>query len=155
MTKQICLDVGTTKSAYAVTEFDETKQLVLQDFGIVDNETLLGIVEYQTHRRQCDLVYEEFACYGMPIGETTMHSILWNGRFIQVAKGKVIPIKRMQVKMNLCHTPKAKDSNIRQALIDRFGGVGTKGCPGTFYGVSKDIWSAIAIAVTRMDMEKM
>ena len=40
---------------------------------------------------------------------------------------------------------KAKDSNIRQALIDRFGPVGTKKNPGWFYGVSKDVWAAIAV----------
>ena len=32
-------------------------------------------------------------------------------------------------KMNLCGSMKAKDSNIRQALIDRFGEVGTKKNP--------------------------
>ena len=46
---------------------------------------------------------------------------------------------------------RAKDSNIRQALIDRFGVVGTKKNPGWFYGVSKDVWAAIAVGVTYHD----
>jgi hypothetical protein len=43
---------------------------------------------------------------------------------------------------------KAKDANIRQALIDKIGPQGTKKDPGPTYGISKDVWSALAIAVT-------
>ena len=59
---------------------------------------------------------------------------------------------RKDEKINLCGNMKAKDSNIRQALIDRFGVVGTKKNPGWFYGVSKDVWQAIAVGVTYYDM---
>jgi hypothetical protein len=61
-------------------------------------------------------------------------------------------IYRKDEKMNLCHSMKAKDANIRQALIDRFGVVGTKKSPGWFYGVSKDVWAAIAVGVTYHDL---
>lgn len=49
---------------------------------------------------------------------------------------------------------KAKDSNIRQALVDRFAkdtpnkGKGTKKNPGYFYGFKADIWSAMSIVYT-------
>ena len=56
--------------------------------------------------------------------------------------------------MNLCKTMKAKDSNIRQALIDRFGEVGTKNKQGWFYGFKKDIWSAYAIGITYVDLKE-
>jgi hypothetical protein len=42
---------------------------------------------------------------------------------------------------------RAKDSNIRQALIDRFGEPGTKKVPGLLYGIKKDEWSALALGV--------
>ena len=56
--------------------------------------------------------------------------------------------------MNLCYDSRAKDGNIRQALIDRFGPVGTKKAPGWFYGVSKDVWAAVAVGVTWADKQR-
>ncbi len=93
----------------------------------------------------------------MPIGESTIRSITWNGRYIQSALDKnipVYPIYRKEEKINLCHSMKAKDSNIRQALIDRFGEVGTKKNQGFFYGFKKDIWSAFAVGCTYLDKQK-
>jgi hypothetical protein len=55
---------------------------------------------------------------------------------------------------------KAKDSNIRQALIDRYAqfdfknGKGTKANQDVFYGVSKDVWAAIAVGVTYYEKQK-
>ena len=48
---------------------------------------------------------------------------------------------------------KAKDSNIRQAIMDRYGStreaaIGTKKNPQELYGVSKDIWAALGVAIT-------
>ena len=60
--------------------------------------------------------------------------------------------------MNLSHSKKDKDSNIAQALIDRFApntpnkGKGTKKNPGWFHGFKSDIWQAYAVAVTYHDM---
>ena len=58
--------------------------------------------------------------------------------------------------MYLCNSMRAKDSNIRQAILDRYpttgGGkcpqVGTKKEPGPLYGVSKDVWAAIGVGLT-------
>lgn len=90
-------------------------------------------------------------------GETTFETCVWIGRFIErcYSVGNVpTKIYRKDVKMNLCHTMRAKDSNIRQALIDRFGVVGVKANKGWFYGFKSDIWSAYAVGVTYLDIRK-
>lgn len=72
------------------------------------------------------------ASYGMAVGESVFQTCVWIGRFSEIAEKKekyVDYIYRKEEKMNLCQTMRAKDSNIRQALIDRFGEVGTKKNP--------------------------
>ena len=62
----------------------------------------------------------------------------------------VVLLPRQTVKATLCHDTRAKDANVRQALLDRFGGsaaIGRKATPGPLYGVSRDVWSALALAV--------
>ena len=103
------------------------------------------------------LVIEMIASYGMPVGKEVFDTCVWIGQFKEIAtmkNKKVEYIYRKDEKMNLCNSMKAKDSNIRQALIDRFGVVGTKKNPGWFYGFKKDIWQAYAVGVTYLDKEK-
>lgn len=72
------------------------------------------------------------ASYGMAVGKEVFETCVWIGRFIEIAIFKNIEVEyiyRKDEKMNLCNSMKAKDSNIRQALIDRFGEVGTKKNP--------------------------
>jgi len=147
----LSLDVGTTESAYALMDHSLANPLI--SFGKYDNRTIAEMV------RQFDydiMAYEEFASYGMPIGQTTMISIWWNGWYCALCDEHPRPYKpilRKDVKMHLCHTMKAKDCNIRQAVIDRYGEPGKKASPGILYGVSKDVWSAIAINITYYDKE--
>ena len=147
----LSLDVGTTESAYAIMDY--TRENPLMEFGKIPNDEitmLIGAVAPYPHET-VKLAYEEFASYGMPIGKTTMKSIWWNGYFCRVSEEQGVdffPVFRKDVKMHLCGTMKAKDTNIRQALIDKYGAVGTKKNQGILYGVSKDVWSAIAINVT-------
>lgn len=97
------------------------------------------------------------ASYGMAVGKEVFETCVWIGRFRQIAESQDIEAKyiyRKDEKMNLCNSMKAKDSNIRQALIDRFGPVGTKRNPGWFYRFKSDIWSAYAVGITYIDMKK-
>jgi hypothetical protein len=78
---------------------------------------------------------------------------VWIGRFAE--RSPVTPelVYRRDVKLHHCHSAKAKDANITQALIDRFApgvpnkGKGTKAEPGWFYGFRADIWQSYALAV--------
>ena len=104
------------------------------------------------------LAVEMVASYGMPVGKSVFDTVFWIGRFCQAWGGDegetFTRVYRKDIKMHLCHSMRAKDGNIRQALIDRYkptgGGknpqIGTKKQPGPLYGVSKDIWSALAVS---------
>lgn len=147
----LAIDVGTTETGYCLIEKETYKPL---KFGKISNEELLKIVKEEKYD---ELVYEEFQSYGMPIGISTITSITWNGRYIQSAldRGKKVNfVYRKEEKINLCGSMKAKDSNIRQALIDRFGNVGVKANKGFFYGFKKDIWAAFAVGCTYLDKQK-
>lgn len=65
----------------------------------------------------------------MAVGQTVFDTCIWIGKLAQASGLKEEYILRKDEKMNICHSMKARDSNIRQALIDRFGVVGTKKNP--------------------------
>ena len=98
------------------------------------------------------VVIEKVESYGMAVGAEVFDTVLWAGRFAEAAhRVPVVMLPRRAVKLALCGDSRAKDANIRQALIDRFGGsaaIGRKAAPGPLYGISRDVWSALAIAVT-------
>lgn len=151
----LALDVGTEQSGYC---FMNSETYAPLEFGKIDNYQLLERIVMMGMYDV--LVYEEFQSYGMPVGKSTITSITWNGRFIQAAWDRKIPhvpIYRVEEKINLCGTTKAKDANLRQAMIDRFAkfdfknGKGTKDNRDWFYGFSKDAWSAAIIGVTYID----
>lgn len=103
------------------------------------------------------LVIEKIASMGMAVGAEVFETCFWSGRFAQAYTGPMHRITRGEVKMNLCGTMRAKDANVRQAIIDRFGGkeraVGKKKAPGPLYNISGDKWSALAVALTWLDKQ--
>lgn len=147
------IDPGNEYSAYVFVEDDLSSVI---DKGKVSNEELMIIISNLNFNRKLDsIAIEMVASYGMAVGKTVFETCVWIGRFYQslYEQTAIKPtfVYRMDEKMCLCHDSKAKDSNIRQALIDRFGIVGTKKNQGYFYGFKKDIWSAMAVAVAYHD----
>lgn len=152
------IDPGTEQSA-VVTVFGD---------GISgrmwDNHELVG--EMRRGMLGGHVVIEEIASYGMPVGREVFQTCIWIGRFIQVWQvcewETGVPhtwslLPRKDVKLALCGSPRAKDANIRQALIDRYGGkakaVGTKKQPGPLYGIRSHCWAALALAVTYQEKQ--
>lgn len=139
--KILAIDPGTTESAYV--HFVDGEVL---DVGKVSNSLMLSILdEYD----DCDAIcIEMIASYGMPVGAEVFETCVWIGRFMEAAgPERVTRITRLKVKSFLCHSAKAKDANIRQALIDLLGPQGTKKAPGPTYGISGDMWAALSVAV--------
>lgn len=144
----LAIDPGTTHSAYVLYE----NGMILGK-GKIENEAMLEVIRSTVFDT---LVIEAIASFGMSVGAEVFTTCIWVGRFIQVCVDKSSSyelIYRSDVKMHLCHSMRAKDSNIRQALIDRLGKPGTKKSPGSTYGMAGDLWSALAIAVVFADMK--
>jgi len=119
----------------------------LVDKGILANDKLLEFIMQQ--KFTTEVFCEMIACYGMAVGKETFETCVWIGRCEQICADRnwaFSRIYRQPVKVHHCHSAKAKDPNVRQALLDRFGVVGTKKAPGPLFGVASHIWSALAIA---------
>jgi hypothetical protein len=94
---------------------------------------------------------ESIASYGMPVGREVFETCWWSGRFFEAAdRNQLLTscLYRRDVKLHLCGSVRAKDTHVRQALLDRFGPVGTKAKPGPLYGVTSHAWAALGVAVT-------
>lgn len=101
-------------------------------FEKLKNEELIKLIvenKDSSFFRFSEIVIEMIASYGMPVGKEVFDTCVWIGKFAEASGMKESYIYRKDEKMNICHSMKAKDSNIRQALIDRFGVVGTKKNP--------------------------
>ena len=149
----LAIDPGNTESAFALINMPDFQLL---DFGKVENERLLENIPFLAGQAD-HFAIEMVASYGMPVGKDVFETCVWIGRFIQVAETQHHFVYRKDEKIYLCGDSRAKDSNIRQALIDRYAkfdfksGKGTKKNPDTFYGVAKDVWQAIAVGVTHYE----
>ena len=125
-------------------------------FATWPNEQLLRALRGRQFTEDLtDVVIEKVEGFGMPVGAEVFETVFWSGRFAEAADPLPITrIGRKAIKIHLCGTARAKDPNVRQALIDRYGGsaaIGRKAQPGPLYGMAGDAWSALAVAVAFVD----
>ena len=140
----LAIDPGTEQSGWCLF----TGAGIVAESGVYPNQTLLAFVEQW--RKTDTLAIEMIASYGMPVGAEVFATCRWVGRFQQAWHDPeaVRLVYRKDVKMHLCGSPRAKDANIRQRLIDILGPQGTKKSPGPTYGVKSHAWAALGVAVT-------
>lgn len=145
----LAIDPGNEQSAYVLYDGDRPRA-----FDKLANDRMLGIAA--AHR--CPIVVEMIASYGMPVGREVFETCVWIGRFVERHGGPHSLLYRRDVKLHLCGQARAKDANIRQALIDRYGGkdkaIGRKATPGPLFGITADVWAALAVAVTWSDLNR-
>ena len=137
------IDPGTEQSAYALWN---GQTIVSCDiFPNRDLRDLLGDASWSG----IPVYVEMIASYGMPVGASVFKTVLWIGRFQEICEIHHRPcelVYRTAIKVHHCHSSRAKDANVAQALRDKYGAVGTKSKPGPLYGVKTHIWSALAVA---------
>lgn len=161
----LAIDPGNIESAYVLTK----DNLEVIEKGKVENISLLKDVRLMIELipptlqddEKFNVAIEMVACYGMAVGKEVFETCVMIGQLKEICRQDGIEptyIYRKDEKITICNSMKAKDSNIRQALIDRFAvhdfknGKGTKSNPDTFYGFKADIWASMAVAVTYHDM---
>lgn len=141
----LAIDPGPSQSAFVLWTGRVSEQ------GHVDNgELLRRIIAREFGGPDVLTVIEQIAAMGMAVGASVFETVFWSGRFAQAA-GRFERLPRVKVKHYLCGTHRAKDANVRQALIDKFGGpaaIGRKAAKGPLYGISSHRWAALALAIT-------
>ncbi|KKL86412.1 hypothetical protein LCGC14_1944940 [marine sediment metagenome] len=155
MSRVLAIDPGSEQSAYVIWDGAQ-----ILDKDIVLNNLLRQFLMFNASEPELyentAMVIEEVCCYGMAVGRSIFETVFWTGRFCEAWPHAWHRVPRMEIKMHHCHDSRAKDPNIRIALIDRFGGkekaIGKKANPGVFYGVKADIWSALAIGIYWWDI---
>ena len=158
MSRILAIDPGNQQSGWVIIDTDTYAPL---KFGKEPNPEVATRVR-GAHYHQ--LAIEQIGHYGtgMPAGRDVFDTCRWIGRYEQLADNRHLPallVLRATIKTHLCGTPKAKDPNVTQALVDRFDpgarnyGKGTKAEPGWFHGFHRDIWSAYALAVYAADTQ--
>lgn len=156
MTALLAIDPGTMHSGWFKGRAcpGETRYpgILPLDCGVADNHELLAACR----DHDGPVAIEMIASYGMAVGKEVFETCLWIGRFVQAAgPERVRLVYRKDVKLHLCGTPRAKDPNVRQALIDRWGGkaeaIGNIKKPGPLYAVKSHAWAALGVAVTALE----
>lgn len=170
----LAIDPGNVQSGYAILSADENDITQIIESGKIQNEKLREFMKYcyntalNGDNKPDMLAIEMIGHYGqgMAAGATTFDTCIWIGRFLETAERdmglveekNIHRIMRRHEKINLCGSMKAKDKDIKQALVDRFAlgqpnyGKGTKSAPGFFFGVAKDAWQAVAVGTTAFDI---
>lgn len=121
----LAIDPGSEKSGWVLMEngvptrwaWDENR-LVRNLLGALSIPGNIGSMEF-TH-----LVIEDVSHYGkdISVGNDVFQTVRWTGRFDEAWGGEFTYIKRPTVKTYLCGMPTAKDKDVRQAVIDHYGG---------------------------------
>lgn len=157
MTRILAIDPGSSESGWVLLRDDQ----VLESGKDGNDDVLARLRELIAAGHVDVLVLERFSGYGLRrLGEFSIETILWTGRYWQVADARVAVawVKRQAVKAHLCGRANASDADVTSALVDRYGGiggrraaVGTKAAPGPLHGVRSDAWQALAAGLVWID----
>ena len=141
----LAIDPGTTQSGYVVIKDGNPKPV---ESGVIPNGQLLNMVsEIEPEIVLCEWIES----YGMSVGKSVFETCHFIGRLYLTAIYYQVHdfhhIGRKAIKMHHCNSMRAKDANIRQTLIDKYGKPGTKKAQGATYGIKSHAWSAYALAM--------
>lgn len=154
----MAIDAGSAESAYMTFSAGKIVReagcgpRTMPGFGKIENSLIHTIIsEFAIHRVIDTVVFEFPYPRGMPTSYEEFVMVEWVGRFRRTAEYqglKVCKVWRHREKSCVCGNGRATDSNIRTALIDLYGAPGTRKAPGNTFGITADVWQALAVAHT-------
>lgn len=161
MISVLAIDPGSEKSGVVLIE-----GRTVREHSVVDNESLLEqILAYAVDEVAEYCAIEYTPPYTMTtrdgrayVPEQLLTTTAWIGRFEQCwhlmrAEWPARIKRRDALKYVTGKGSRVGDTQVRQCLIERFGGtkekaIGLKTSPGPLYGITSHEWAALAVAVT-------
>ncbi len=150
--KILCVDPGAVTSGVAYLEngnlrWSESK---------FPNGALLEKLKGLKHKGGA-VAMEEFESYKLAIGQSSVQTVFWSGRFYEASVWPVGLFTRKEVKIFMLGKVGAKDSDkqIRKAILSLYpktgGGatpeIGIKSKPGPLFGLSGHAVQALAVGI--------
>lgn len=122
----LCIDPGSRITGWVILDRRPGELPELVDHG---NTPTLAFLDWLRGYRELGIrqaVVEHVGHYGtgMSAGADVFETCILLGRMVEILRylPVVAKVRRQSIKTRLCGRPTAKDSNVRQALIDRWGG---------------------------------
>lgn len=129
----LSIDPGSKESAWMIYDGTPRKWAKTVNCCLLSDLRSGKLVASRVH-----VVIESMVNYAATVGAETFDAIRWAGRFQEAwaehsGEESVSYITRPEVKLHLCQSMRAKDKDVREALITRWGGeavaIGGKKCP--------------------------
>lgn len=132
MTRVLAIDPGPLSSAWLV--YDKELRTPVQWAFEPNDEVLINTQFHPQYISAVAIEHIQHYGRGMPVGADVFETCIWIGRFIEaVGLQSWVLIKNPRIRTCLCGTATANGRQIKQALIDRFGGkdkaIGGVKCP--------------------------
>jgi len=147
------IDPGNVTSSWVLLDAD-TNPPTLLDYSL--DEPNAAMERHFTPFVQVGaVVIEMVRSYGRPVGESIFETCVWIGRFEQMLERSGLPRERLfrpeVVKLLGLPGSGSGDRQVRARLLEIYGGkataLGTKKAPGPLFGVTEDVWAALAVGV--------
>ena len=147
------INLGNKRRILGIDPSPDKQAYVMLVDGKVTSKGFVNVCEFRNYHlgndERVEVAIETIQSFGMPVGKSVFETCQNIGRIREIFRhDDVFLYKRSDIKMHFCNTTRAKDSNIRQAMLDRYGGC-KKGEP--LEGIKKDLWSALALCTYHKD----
>lgn len=107
---------------------------------------------------QVVLAIECVQSYGSVIGRSVIETAEVIGRLTEaywsagnIAAPQITRVYRTTVKAHLLGSSRGKDSHVRKAIVERYGGEAQAKKGGALHGVVSHAWAALAVALVALD----